>query len=167
MRQIAALLFSIAVLSGCSNPGIVKLSPDTYMLSREDHAGVFGSASSLKAEVIGDANAFAEEQGKVAIPLSSKEKPMGFCCGQWASFEYQFRVVDKNDPEVRRTSLVPRADVVIEKTEHISGNIHTIDESKKPMDMYGELVKLDDLRKKGIITDEEFEAQKKKILSEK
>ena len=30
--------------------------------------------------------------------------------------------------------------------------------------MYSELIKLDDLRKKGIITDAEFESQKKLIL---
>jgi len=31
-------------------------------------------------------------------------------------------------------------------------------------DVYSELLKLDDLRQKGILTDEEFEAQKKKLL---
>jgi len=167
MRKLAALLISIAALSGCTNPGIVKLSPDTYMLSREAHGGIFASASALKADVINDANTFAEGQGKVAIPISAHEKPLGNGPAQWASFEYTFRVLDKNDPEVRRTSLVPRANIVIEKNENISGNIRTIDESKKSSDIYAELVKLDDLRKKGILTDSEFEAQKKKILSEK
>ena len=42
-------------------------------------------------------------------------------------------------------------------------------ESKKPAeparDVYGELIKLDDLRKKGIITEEEFQMQKKKLLN--
>jgi hypothetical protein len=32
-------------------------------------------------------------------------------------------------------------------------------------DLYTELTKLDDLRKKGILTDEEFQAQKKKLLN--
>ena len=32
-------------------------------------------------------------------------------------------------------------------------------------DLYAQLTKLDDLRKKGILTDEEFQAEKKKILS--
>ncbi|MGA2693511.1 MAG: SHOCT domain-containing protein [Opitutaceae bacterium] len=32
-------------------------------------------------------------------------------------------------------------------------------------DLYNALLKLDDLRKKGILTDEEFQAEKKKILS--
>jgi hypothetical protein len=41
---------------------------------------------------------------------------------QWATFEYQFRVVDKNDPEAKRTSLVPRPDLVIEKNQKVSVN---------------------------------------------
>lgn len=35
----------------------------------------------------------------------------------------------------------------------------------QPSDMYTELLKLEDLRKRGIITDAEFENQKKKLLS--
>jgi hypothetical protein len=35
-----------------------------------------------------------------------------------------------------------------------------------PVDVYGELKKLDELRKEGIITDEEFQTQKKKILAQ-
>ena len=157
----------IAVIVGCANPGIVKLSPDTYMLSREAHGGIFASASALKASVINDANAFAENQGKVAIPLSAKEKPMGSGPAQWASFEYQFRVVEKNDPEVRRTSLVPRADLVIEKTERITTEVKSKDQADKSKDTYTELIKLDDLRKRGILTDAEFNAQKAKLLEGK
>ena len=38
--------------------------------------------------------------------------------------------------------------------------------SKETKDFYSELIKLDDLRERGIITDEEFDARKKKILNE-
>ena len=39
--------------------------------------------------------------------------------------------------------------------------------SEKPAagDLYTELIKLDDLRKRGILTEEEFQAEKKKVLS--
>jgi hypothetical protein len=152
------------IVAGCANPGIVQVSPDTYILSREDHAGIFGSASSLKAGVLSDANAFAAAQGKVAIPISAHETPVGVMA-RWAKFDYQFRVVDKNDPEARRTSLLPRPDVVIEKTEKISADFRTKDDSPKTKDVYSELIKLDDLRKKGILTEAEFETQKKKLLT--
>ena len=155
----------IIFLGGCANPGIVPLSPDTYMLFKEDHAGIFGSMAKLKADVIGEANKFAMKQDKIAIPISVHEKPIGTNRpGDWASFEYQFRVVDKNDSEARRTSLTPRADIVIEKTENVSADIYTKDQSEKTKDVYAELIKLDDLRKKGIISNTEFESQKMKIL---
>lgn len=148
------------MLVACSNPGIVKMSPDTYMLTRADRAGIFGNTAALKAGVIREASEFAEKQGKVAIPLSSNETPV--YPGHFATFEYQFRVVDKNDPEAKRTSLVPRADLVIEKTEKISADVRT-KEDKTP-DLYTELTKLDDLRKRGVITEEEFAAQKKRLF---
>ena len=152
-------------LAGCANPGIVQVSPDTYLLSREDHAGIFGSASSLKAGVIADANAFAASQGKIAIPISTNEKPVGRTPGSWAKFDYQFRVVDQTDAEARRTSLVPRADFVIEKTEKISADIRTKDTTPTTKDTYSELIKLDDLRKRGILSDAEFNEQKRNLLA--
>jgi hypothetical protein len=157
----SALLACISLLlAGCSHPGIVQISPDTYFISRTDKGGVFGNASKMKVEVIREANEFAAKQGKVAIPLSTRETPMAI--GQFASFDYQFRVVDKNDPEAKRTALIPRADIVVDKTEKVTADVKTIDE--KSPDLYTELTKLDDLRKKGIITDAEFEAAKKKLL---
>jgi hypothetical protein len=74
-------------------------------------------------------------------------------------------VIDKNDPEARRTSLTPRADVVIEKREKSSVDVRFKDESSKSKDIYLELIKLDDLQKKGILTDVEFEMQKRKLLT--
>jgi uncharacterized protein YcfL len=164
MRTLSFLgvICTALLLSACSNPEIVKLSPDTYMLSRQDRGGIFGNASALKAGVIRDADAFAESQGKVAIPISSNESPMW--PGHFASFDYQFRVVDKNDPEARRTSLTPRPNIVVEKDEKVSADIKTTDQSTKQADLYTEIMKLDDLRKKGLLTDAQFEAQKQKLL---
>ena len=164
MKKIYLVL--LLTLVGCANPSIVKISPDTYMLFREDHGGIFGSASSLQAGVISDANKFAQKQNKVAIPISSNFKPMGNGPAQWASFEYQFRVVDKSDSEVKRTALVPRADIVIEKHENVKVDINSKHISTEKKDIYSELTKFDDLRKKGVITDAEFEAKKKKLLNE-
>ena len=163
MRFKMAML-TVVLLVGCAtNPGIVRVSPDTYILAREDRAGIFGSASALKARVINEANAFAEGQGKVAVPLSTNERPVGGP-GQWAYFEYQFRVVEKTDPEAKRSSLVPRPDVVIQRTDEVTANI-TVDNQSGPKDVYSELLRLDDLRERGILTDAEFEREKSKVLS--
>ena len=99
------LCLSIFATSGCQNPSIVRVSSDTYLLIREDHAGVFGSMSKLKAGVIGDANTFAESLGKVAVPVSARETPVGSGFAQWASYEYQFRIVDRNSPEAKSTNF--------------------------------------------------------------
>lgn len=151
------------LLVACANPGIVQLSPDTYMLMREDHAGIFGSMAKLKAGVIRDANAFAASQGKIVIPITTNENPVGIM-GDWARFEYQFRLVDPNDPDAKSTPMERRPDVITKNTEIIDGEIRIKSESDVDDDLYAELLKLDDLRQRGILTDEEFDAQKKKLL---
>ncbi len=154
-RRLLFLLGAISlvfVVSGCANRGIVKLSPDTYMLARSDRGGIFGNASAMKADVIREANEFAESQGKIAIPISLEESPLW--PGKLASVEYQFRVVNKSDPDAQRTNHILQ-----------SNDAKTKDQTNRQKDIHAELIKLDDLRKKGIINDAEFEMQKKKILT--
>ena len=74
--------------------------------------------------------------------------------------------MDKDDPEVKRTSLTPKVKVIIEKDEKLTSDKKIEDKTKETKDIYSELIKLDDLRERGIITDEEFNAMKKKILNE-
>lgn len=89
------LVLLILAAAGCSNPGIVQLSPDTYMLSRASAAGAFVNYPKLKAEVIRQANEFAESKGKVAVEVSSKEH-IPTIAGL-PSFEYRFRLADKTE----------------------------------------------------------------------
>ena len=60
---------------------------------------------------------------------------------------------------------VPRPDVVIQKNVNVREDIRTKDETERRPDLYTEIMKLDDLRKKGLISDAEFEAQKQKLLN--
>lgn len=54
----ALLLFAGALAAGA--PEVVQLSPDTYMISKADHGGIFGGGlPKLKADVIKQANEFA------------------------------------------------------------------------------------------------------------
>ncbi len=88
------------ILSACATPGIVKLSSDTYVISRSDYGGIFGNAAVMKAQVIDEANNFAEEQGKVAKKVSIKEVPLA--PGRLATIEYKFKLIDikSKDKEV-------------------------------------------------------------------
>ena len=154
------MLGIVAMVAGCAKPGtVVQLSPDTYVVSRTDKGGVFGSASAMKVDAIREASEFAAGQGKVAIPLHIRETSAA--PGSFASVEYQFRVLDKSDPEARRVSVVPRSDGAADRTEKTeSGGIDV------RVNFYSELIKLDELRRRGILTEAEFEAQKRKLLGD-
>ena len=130
------------------------------MIVKQDRGGIFGNAAAMKANVIAEANRFAESKGKIATPLSSKETPMAV--GRFASFEYQFKIVDPNSPEALNAHLTPRADFVIEKKEEIDANIKT--KKKVEASRSTELMKLDELKGKGIISEEEFKSEKEKLL---
>jgi len=133
-KQYGLMLVVFVIIAGCANPGIVQISPDTYLLSRTDRAGIFGNASAMKAEVIEEVNAFARSQGKVAIPTSIREVPMQI--GRFASFDYQFRLVDPASSEEQSTSPVPRPDVVKEQTNKSTVDVRTKDDSAKSRDVY-------------------------------
>lgn len=169
--KATTLVFSLAI-AGCANPPIIPISNDTYMLSKEDHAGIFGSMAKLKADVITEANQFAESKGKIAIPISVREKPVVNSPGDWATFEYQFKLVGKDSREIgdstintNRKVMLVRPNVSVQSSESISADINVKGQDHAKPDMYSELVKLDDLRKRGIISEAEFQTQKAKLLS--
>ena len=161
MLKKTSLLLIIFVFSGCASQGIVKLSQDTYLIAKTDRAGIFGNASKLKIRTIQEANDFAASQGKVAVPITSTETPMGPAPGQFARFEYQFRVVDESDLENQRVALKRDPDFIMEDNKNIDVNVKDSDDS---VDIYNELIKLNDLREKGILTDAEFQSEKTKLL---
>lgn len=154
-----ALMVCVLSFAGTAHADVVQVSGDTYMVIRSSKAGIFASMSKLKIAAIREANDFAARQGKIAVPISSQERPAGGP-GQWPTVEYQFRLAVKTDPSANGGALIPRADIVVESTERI---VRETADEKKP-DLYSELTKLDDLRKRGLLTDEEFEQQKKKLL---
>ena len=101
------------------------------MLAKEDHAGIFGSMAKLKADVITEANQFAESRGKIALPISVREKPVGNSPADWATFEYQFKLVDKSSREIGETSINTnrkvmsvRPNVSVQSSETISADIN-------------------------------------------
>ena len=158
--------------AGCKNPGVVQVSPNTYMLSREDHGGIFGSQSALKAGVIRDANAFAEKQGKVAVPISAKEHGVGILA-DWAKFELTFKVVDRNDPEAHGTNILTSSSLEGgQGWRNLGGKAAVYPAKGPPADERGvqnptvgqQLIDLQKAKDAGAITDAEYQAQKAKLL---
>ena len=162
LKRLPSALISlllVAGLAGCATSDIVPMGTDTYMIAQTSAGGIFKAMSSLKTEVIQRANQFAESKGKVAIPVASKETPAR-PGRNMPTFEYQFRLVDKADPRASGAALVPRADIVVESKHAYSDKPQT----GQRQDVYTELLKLDELKKRGIINEAEFQVQKERLL---
>lgn len=154
MRIVA--LVCCLFLVGCANAGIVQLSKDTYAITGSNFQGIFTNVSALKAKTVEEANAFAQSHGKVAVIESYKlHRPL---VGGFTSVKYQFKLVDKKDVGKVEDPVEESADSDIQK------DVSRKDENVKSSDLYTELMKLEELRKKNVLTEEEFQAQKKRLL---
>lgn len=188
---IASLITAVVIgTGGCQNPAVVQMSPGTYVLARADHGGIFGNKDALKSGVIRDANAYAESKGKVAVPVSAKEHPVGIL-GDWASYEYVFKLVDRNSPEANTPTILVRSESVrgggfsslgSKDTYYIAKPSSSIQEanpvrvennsspaassSGSPKSTADRLLDLKKLLDAGALTQEEYDT-KKKILFDK
>lgn len=95
-----------------------------------------------------------------AIPIALEYRPAGGP-GQWPAAEYQFRLVRPGGSE--EVSLTPSPDISIE-VKGVPTPPPSL-QAPAPFDLYTEMMKLDDLRKRGILTEQEFEDQKSRLLS--
>lgn len=139
------IVASTLVFTGCAtSSNIVQLSPDTYQVSVKGGNGSVLKEPDHKARAVSEAMEFAAARGKAALPITLRSRSYGLF-EDLVTVEYQFRLVDKNDPQLKRNEPKP-------------------DEPPK-VNIYVELDKLEDLRKRGIITQAEFVAEKQKLLS--
>ena len=126
MRSLLIVcLIALAALCsvGCKNPEIIHVSQDTYILFKEHPVMGWGNLGNLKSEVFAEANAFAESKGKVIEIITTKENPPAF--GKYASYELQFRLITRENQEVRRNDFAPPESVLI-NTHHSSTNEHLV-----------------------------------------
>jgi hypothetical protein len=160
------LMIALALGGGCAanfeyakQQGIMPVNADTFEVFIEDHRGVMARGGSLREDAVSEANEYAEGQSKVAVPLEAKQHRVGIL-GDWPWAYYKFRLEPKNG----RTSPGPEQ-IIFEDDARMSNNfLATRNKTSAKTDSYDELMKLEDLRKRGILTDIEFQAQKKKIL---
>ncbi len=80
------MIFLAVISAGCATSEVIPMGADAYMISQTSAGGVFKSMGSLKTDVMKRANAFAESESKVAIPIASKESPA--YPGHMPNFEY-------------------------------------------------------------------------------
>lgn len=91
LKIIPLILFFL--VTGCAGAQFQQLSEDTFVATKTDHRGMFGSDSSFKKDVISDAQSFAKDKGGVAVKISSHFTPSGI--GKFSTFSYEFRVISE------------------------------------------------------------------------
>lgn len=158
----ACCFILIAMMTACASPGVVQLSGNTYVVSKSSAAGAFASMAKLRADTIREANQFAASKGKVAVVISDRETvpTHGF-----PSYEYQFKLVDKGSKGATDATLEARAGKVTKHISEINVSKTVTRNGTEDEDLYRELMKLDDLRQRGILSAAEFQRQKDKLLS--
>lgn len=164
------LILSLAVVfvgpARADDSDVVQVSPGVWMVTVKNRAGIFANAATTKRKAIDAANEFAANKGMDAVPVSMESVRAGFGPGKWPYVEYQFRLVPKGSNET--VGLKPRGGTAIEVNPSTQSPVPVesqAEASASTSDLYAELIKLDDLRKRGLLTDAEFESQKAKLLA--
>ncbi len=156
MNNYTLMVGATLLIAGCaSNSGVMPIGKDTYMVSRQAASGFSGSGT-LKAEAFQEASLYCEKQGKSVQVVNTIEAQPPFILGNFPKAEVQFMCLDKNNVELNRPKLHKTPDTVIE-----------VKQSPSPVkaDTYTELKKLKELLDSGVLTQDEFNAQKKKLLT--
>ena len=131
----------------------VSMDNSTYSITCEATNAFMRDEDQLKADASAAAAKFCAAQGKQLKVLSLTSKLPKFSLG-YGSAKITFMALAAHDP-LLVAPVTPAGEIAPAPAPR---NL-TTDE------LVSELTKLDDLRKKGILTDEEFQAEKKKVLS--
>lgn len=138
-----------ALASGCGTNMPIQKNGNTgeYVLNRDDKSP-FGNLPSVKRSVSADAASFCAAMNKKFVEKYSIDKERAVLV--WPESTLYFECVEPG-----QESVVKRTQPRNEADTQQNGSV------------YSELIKLDELRKKGILTEAEFEAQKQKLLNGK
>jgi hypothetical protein len=149
---LAALVLAVApAVRAADFPSKIEpVSDNTYRITVRANNKFTRDTDKLKIRATDEAREFCEKQGKHLKIVAVAENKSLYLIGDMASVTLTFKALALADPEFGRpasaTAAEPSAEPVTNET------------------LYADLLRLDDLHKKGILTDEEFKAEKKKVL---
>ncbi|MDD2764885.1 MAG: SHOCT domain-containing protein [Opitutaceae bacterium] len=151
---MAAFSLCIALMGCASASNITSLGNDTYSITREATTAFTRNPERLADEARDAAAKFCASEGKEMKIVSVKAGEPHFG-GGYASAKIVFKALKPGDPALT-SEPVP--------AEPVEQPMAAPAPAPASTDLYAELTKLDELRQKGILTEEEFQAQKKKVL---
>jgi hypothetical protein len=144
----------------------IPLGNNTYELTREATNVLSRDIDAMKTEVTEDAANFCATQGKQLKVVSlTSEKPLmtfGYC-----KAKIVFKALNAGDPELTGApapvagNAQPAYIAVSQPPPPAAVRLPLMTTSE----IVAALTQLDDLRKKGILTEEEFQSEKQKVLS--
>lgn len=152
MKTITIPLVFLFITS-CSSTGVIPMSQDSYFIGKKDGMPGIGISLSNKAEVYQEATTFCNKKRLVVFTLRETVTPA--VPGRLGSTELHFKCIQ---PGNTARPFVKDADKVV--------NINHKPKGSNSNDIYIELKKLKELKDSGIITQNEFDVEKKKILSQ-
>jgi hypothetical protein len=131
-------------------PKVVELGNNTYSVTATANDKFTRNTAKLKDQATVIAEEYCAKQGKHLKIVSVTENKGVYLFGDFASATVTFKALDLSDPELSAQTGGAR---VQEPTAPLTNE-----------QLYADLLRLDDLHKKGILTDAEFAAEKKKVL---
>jgi hypothetical protein len=155
LRVLLPLAF-ISLAHAAPSLRVESLGNNTYSVVCQAGNGFTRDAEALKAQALDKAAAYCAEMHKeMKLISATAEKPKIMFTG-YAHAKVVFKALDANDPELHAPVVNPS-----------SGGTYSAaaQEATRSTDQLTyDLNKLDDLRKRGLISDEEFQTLKKKVL---
>lgn len=145
-----------ALVTACTSTGVVPADGDTFMIGKKSAQIGFGPPVKTEAAVFAEASDYCTGQGKeveTADLIVRNSVP-----GRPASVNLKFRCVEPGTSTAFSTPTDAGTDSYA--TESAASEEGTVNAD----DIYSKLIKLEELRKQGILTDEEFAQEKKKLL---
>lgn len=154
-------------------PTVESLGNNTYSITRKAGSGFTRDTEKLKQEALDEAAAYcAAHQKELKVISATTSKPKLMFTG-YATANVVFKALDAGDPELRAPVMTTTTSAGATYAPQAPGTIPpssaTVETTASPSHtstdaLYSDLMKLDELRKRGILTEEEFQAQKKKVL---
>jgi hypothetical protein len=153
---IGVALLGSPLTSRASTPApapVVPVGDNTFSITHTGKTAFSRDTDKMRADVREEAAKYCAAQGKeMKILEITSEKPF-FSTG-YASAKIVFKAVTPGEVEPAPATTASASSMTNRGAEHTTATD----------DLYNELMKLDELRQKGILTDKEFKAEKKKVL---
>jgi hypothetical protein len=142
------------------------MGSDTFIVTRQAATG-FSGAGTLKADAISEAAQYCEARGKVLKIVAVTEAKPPYILGNFPKAEVIFKALDPGHPELSRPSefdasgnQIRVGSALVDRSE-----VKVSVEKAQQDDLYGRIERLDELRKRGVLTEEEFQREKTRLLS--